>query len=180
MVIWGDPGSVLSKPRDMPTITLETLIDAPPEQCFDLARDVQAHIASTAGSGERAVAGITAGLLGPGDEVTWEARHLGLRWRLASRITEFDRPRRFVDEQVRGPFRSWWHEHRFEPAEEATKMTDLVRYQLPLGPVGRLAGRVYLRRYVENLLERRALSLKAMAERRGPMSPEEQESPGTS
>lgn len=148
----------------MPTITLETLINAPAELCFDLARDVEVHIASTAGSRERAVAGVTTGLLGEGDEVTWEARHLGFRWRLTSRITEFERPRRFVDEQIQGPFHTWWHEHRFESSDEGTLMVDLVRYRLPLGPVGQLAGRLYLDGYLEHFLERRVLSLKTMAD----------------
>lgn len=157
-------GSVLSKAVAITTITVETLINAPIESCFDLARDVEAHIASTAGSGERAVAGVTTGRLEHGEQVTWQARHLSLRWRLTSRITEFDRPRRFVDEQVHGPFRSWWHEHLFESAGSVTNMIDLVRYQLPLGPIGRLAGRLYLDRYLTDLIKRRAASLKTMAE----------------
>ncbi len=148
----------------MPVIHVETHIAAPPERCFDLARDVAAHIASTAGSGERAVAGVTVGMLGPGDEVTWAARHFGVPWRLTSRITEFDRPRRFVDEQVRGPFRSWWHEHRFETVAGGTSMVDRVRYRAPLGPLGRLAERLFLHRYMTALLERRAESLRRMAE----------------
>jgi len=159
-----EAGSVPSKAVAMTTITVETLVTAPIESCFDLARDVEAHIASTAGSGERAVAGVTTGRLGHGDQVTWEARHLGLRWRLTSRITELDRPRRFIDQQVHGPFRSWWHEHRFESAGSATKMIDVVRYQLPLGPVGRLVGKLYLDRYLVDLIEQRAASLKMMAE----------------
>jgi ligand-binding SRPBCC domain-containing protein len=148
----------------MTTINLVTLIDAPADICFDLARDVEAHIASTAGSRERAVAGVTSGLLGAGDQVRWQAEHLGLRWKLTSRITEFDRPRRFVDEQVRGPFRSWWHAHQFQPSDEGTLMIDLVRYQLPLGPVGKLIGKLYLDAYLANLLEQRAQMLKAIAE----------------
>lgn len=148
----------------MSTITLETLIDAAAELCFDLARDVDAHIASTAGSGERAVAGVTTGLLGAGDEVTWEARHLGFGWRLTSRITEFDRPHRFVDEQVQGPFSCWRHEHRFQPWGETTRMVDEVRYRIPFGIIGRLVDRSFLHRYLTRLLERRCQYLKVIAE----------------
>lgn len=148
----------------MPTINLETLIDAPAELCFDLARDVDAHIASTEGSGERAVAGVTSGLLEAGAEVTWEARHLGLRWRLTSRITEFDPPRRFVDEQVQGPFGYWRHEHRFHPHAETTRMVDQVSYRMPLGVIGWLVDRSFLHRYLTRLLERRCQYLKVIAE----------------
>jgi len=88
----------------VPVIVLRTRVAAPASLCFDLARDVELHQRSTAASRERAVGGITSGLLGPGDEVTWEATHFGVRQRLTSRITEFEPPRRFVDEMVRGAF----------------------------------------------------------------------------
>ena len=62
----------------MPTIELETWIPAPPERCFALSLSVDAHLATMRESGERAVAGVTSGQMGPGDTVTWKARHLGL------------------------------------------------------------------------------------------------------
>lgn len=58
--------------------------------------------------------GVTAGRIGLGEEVTWRAVHFGLPFTMTSRVTELERPLRFVDEQVRGPFRSFRHEHRFE------------------------------------------------------------------
>jgi len=79
------------------------------ERCFDLARSVTAHLSSAAQTQERVVSRVTSDLLGPGEEVTWEATHLGLRRRLTSRITRFDRPRSFEDEQIAGPFGSFWH-----------------------------------------------------------------------
>jgi hypothetical protein len=42
----------------VPVIRIETFIQAPPEQCFDLARNVEAHVASTAATGERAVSAV--------------------------------------------------------------------------------------------------------------------------
>ena len=59
----------------MPRIVLHTSIAAPIERCFDLARSIDLHMASTDWSGERAVAGVTSGLIGPGQEVTWRGRH---------------------------------------------------------------------------------------------------------
>src|SRR5919204_3186969 len=100
---------------ELPTIRLATTISAPPERCFDLARDVDSHVRSTAATGERAIGPITAGLLELGDEVTWEARHFGIRQRLTARMTRVDAPREFEDVMVRGPFRSMRHIHRFEP-----------------------------------------------------------------
>jgi hypothetical protein len=65
----------------VPIVRIETWINAPAETCFDVARSVEAHTASTARSSERAVSGVTTGMLELGDEVTWEARNLGQRLR---------------------------------------------------------------------------------------------------
>ena len=148
----------------MPVIRLETFVQAPPERCFDLARDVEAHVGSTAGTGERAVAGVITGLLGPGDQVTWEATHLGVRQRLTSRITRFERPRLFEDVMVRGAFRSFTHTHEFRPVDGGTLMVDTFRYASPLGPLGVLADRLFLERYMRRLLADRAQYLKRIAE----------------
>jgi ligand-binding SRPBCC domain-containing protein len=155
--------------RGVPTVHVETPIVAPTELCFDLARDVGLHTRSAAHTGERAVAGTTAGLVSLGDEVTWEARHLGLRWRLTARITVFEPPYRFVDEQVRGPFRSFAHVHEFRPAAPggtATSMVDTFRYAPPLGPIGHVAAALFLTRYLRRFLMRRAAFIKEEAEHR--------------
>lgn len=149
----------------MPVIRLETFIQAPPEACFDLARNVEAHIASTGRTEERAVGGVTTGLLGLGDEVTWEAVHFGVRQRLTSRITRFDRPRMFVDEMVRGAFASFEHLHEFIAESGGTRMIDVFTYRSPLGPLGRLADALFLERYMRAFLVERARSLKMTLER---------------
>lgn len=145
-------------------IHLETLIAAAPERCFDLARSVDLHQASMDGSGERAVAGVTSGLMELGDSVTWEARHLGARRRLTSRITEMDRPHRFVDEQVSGPFKEFRHVHEFYPVPTGTLMTDDFSYSVPFRWLGTLADRAILGRYMHNLLVTRNAYLKRVAE----------------
>src|SRR4051812_20308265 len=81
----------------MAIIHIETEIAAPTERVFDLARSIDAHQDSTPGTNERAVAGVTSGMLGPHEEVTWEARHLGVTQRLRVKMTKFDRPRFFQD-----------------------------------------------------------------------------------
>jgi ligand-binding SRPBCC domain-containing protein len=148
----------------MPVIVMRTRVAAPPSRCFDLARDVNTHERSTAASRERAVAGVTSGLLGPGDEVTWEATHFGVRQRLTSRITEFDPPRRFVDEMVQGAFRSFRHEHQFNAIDGGTEVVDIFDYTAPLGPLGRLADIIFLSRYMTGLLRDRNAYLKRAAE----------------
>src|ERR1700720_4275763 len=148
----------------MPVIVLRTRVAAPPSRCFDLARDVELHQRSTAASRERAVGGVTSGLLGAGDEVTWEATHFGVRQRLSSRITEFDPPNRFVDVMVRGAFVRFRHEHQFLALGDGTEMVDTFDYTSPLGPLGRLADGLFLRRYMTALLRDRNAYLKRVAE----------------
>lgn len=135
-----------------------TCVTASPERAFDLARDVDAHVHTMAWSGERAVSGVTAGRLELGDEVTWKARHLGVPWRMTVRITEFDRPRRFVDEQVDGPFRHFRHEHVFERDGRQVVMRDAVRFAAPFGAPGRAAERL-LSRYLQRLVCERSAAL---------------------
>ena len=138
----------------MSRIELETFIAAPPERCFDLSLSVEIHLDSTAHTGERVVAGPTSGLLGPGDTVTWEARHLGRRRRLTVRITAHDRPRTFRDEMVRGPFRRMRHDHRFEPEAGGTRMLDAFEFSSGFPPLDALVLAPHLRRL---LLQRNAM-----------------------
>jgi ligand-binding SRPBCC domain-containing protein len=97
----------------MPTVTVTTIIHASRERCFDAARDLDLHIASMTATAERAVGGRTSGLIELGEYVTWEARHFGIRQRLTSEITLFDRPRHFRDAMTKGSFSSFVHDHFF-------------------------------------------------------------------
>jgi ligand-binding SRPBCC domain-containing protein len=115
-------------------------------------------------TGERVVPPVASDLLGRGDVVTWEATHLGVRRRLTSKITQFDPPRSFEDEQIAGPFASFWHRHEFKAEDGATVMIDLVRYRAPFGVMGTLLEMIFLDRYLRRLLERRAAHLCRLAE----------------
>ena len=140
----------------MPRFVVTTLIAAAPARCFDLSLSVDAHTQSMGPSGEEAVAGTTSGTMHLGDAVTWRARHFGIRFRMTSAITAYDRPRLFVDEQVRGPFASWRHEHRFEATPSGgTRMLDVVEFRSPGGPVGDLVDRFLLSAYMAKLIRQR-------------------------
>ena len=58
-------------------------------------------------------------------------RLIPLRWR--SEIAVWDPPFRFVDQQLRGPYRRWVHEHVFEPCDGGTLIRDRVEYAVPGG-----------------------------------------------
>lgn len=148
----------------MPTIRLETAIQAPPERCFDLSISVDAHAQSQASAHERPVAGVTAGEMRLGDTVTWEAVHFGVKQRLTSKITEYERPSRFTDEMVAGIFQQLHHTHLFVAQPGGTLMIDIFTFRAPLGVLGRLAEIVFLTRYMQSLLLARNRYLKQVAE----------------
>ncbi|GHO59894.1 SRPBCC family protein [Ktedonobacter robiniae] len=148
----------------MPTIRLETYIEAPAERCFDLSLNVDAHSHSVAQTRERPIAGVTTGVMKLGDTVTWEAVHFGIKQHLTSKITAYERPHRFVDEMLRGAFREMKHVHEFVPQSPGTLMIDIFTFSAPLGFLGRLAETLFLTRYMKNLLLSRNRYLKSVAE----------------
>lgn len=148
----------------MPVIDITTSIAAPVERVFDLARSIDLHTDSVSSTGERAIAGVTSGLIGLDEEVTWRARHLGIWQTLTVRITRYERPHLFVDTMIRGAFRGFHHEHVFVPTAEGTAMRDIFDYTSPLGVLGRLADRLFLERYMRGFLIARNRTLKAVAE----------------
>jgi ligand-binding SRPBCC domain-containing protein len=79
----------------------------------------------------------------------------GLPMRWTTEIRRWNPPHSFVDVQLQGPYRLWHHTHRFEPYRGGTRMTDVVRYSLPLGPIGRAAHALVVRRDVERIFDYR-------------------------
>ncbi|MEM7573263.1 MAG: SRPBCC family protein [Bacteroidota bacterium] len=148
----------------MPVITLETFIAADREIVFDLARSIDLHQLSLAHTREEAIAGVTSGLIGPGEEVTWRATHFGVRQTLSSKITEFERPCFFSDEMLKGAFKCFKHRHDFLPQTGGTTLLDTFDFEAPLGWLGHLANRLFLKRYMTNFLVKRNQVLKAYAE----------------
>ena len=112
--------------------------------------------------------GVTGGLIGPGEMVTWEAVHLGIKQRLTTRITEYQRPYLFTDVMVRGAFHSFTHTHEFRSVAQGTLMIDTFTYESPLGSLGRLVDNLFLERYMKGFLRRRALYLKRATESHNP------------
>lgn len=144
-----------------------TLIGAPMDRCFDLARSVEVHLAGNIHSGEQAVAagGVTSGLIGLGERVTWRAKHFYAWHTLTSEITAMEPPDYFQDVMVRGIFRFMRHDHYFRalPAS-ATEMRDVFTFAAPLPLLGTLADAVFLRRYMRKLLQERNAVIKRIAE----------------
>ena len=148
----------------MPTIHLTTFVAAPPERVFDLSRSIELHKKSMSRSGEEAIAGTTSGLINLDETVTWKAKHLFKTRILRSRITAMKRPFSFTDEMVDGDFRSLRHEHHFKKIDNGTLLIDLFHFESPYGGLGRLVNRMYLTKYLRELLESRNQIIREYAE----------------
>ncbi len=90
-----------------------------------------------------------------GTMIDYRIRLLGIPLHWRTKIETFDPPFRFTDTQVRGPYRLWHHTHGFLETEAGTLMTDLVRYQMPLGPLGSLVHAAWTRRTLERIFDYR-------------------------
>ncbi len=149
----------------MPIITLETKIRANKEVVFNLARSIDLHQLSTAKTKEEAIAGRTTGLMELGEEVTWRAKHFGIYQRLTSKMTELEKHNRFVDEMMRGIFKQFRHEHQFNQVGDETIMVDIFDYASPMGLFGRMADKLFLKKYMTHFLKERNEVIKRYAEK---------------
>ena len=151
----------------MPHIELTTEIHAPIQRCFDLARSVELHKLSTRETEEEAIAGVTSGLIGEGQMVTWSAKHFGITQTLTSKITAFNFPFHFRDEMVDGVFKMICHDHIFEEDGKKTIMRDNFQFESPGGLFGALFNKVMLEGYLRDLLIGRNQVIKEVAESDG-------------
>ncbi|NYF25971.1 SRPBCC family protein [Sporosarcina sp. JAI121] len=148
----------------MPLIEHQEFIQASIERCFDLARDVDIHTRTTESTKEKAVGGVTTGLLSAGDSVTWEAVHFGIKQRLTAKITIMNRPYIFEDIMVQGAFHSFTHIHEFVEKDTGTLMIDRFQYKSPYGPIGVIADKLFLESYMRKFIVNRAQALRRIAE----------------
>jgi len=93
----------------------------------------------------------------PGALIDYRIRLRGIPLRWRTEITAWEPPRRFVDEQLRGPYRLWIHEHTFEEYGDGTVVVDFVRYAVLFGA---LANRLLVARDVRKIFEYRERRLK--------------------
>lgn len=148
----------------MPKVELHTKIKAVRNVVFDLSRSIDLHKISTEHTKEQAIAGKTSGLIGISESVTWRAKHFGIYQNLTSVITEYDRPKYFTDEMLTGAFKEFKHEHHFAESNGETLMMDIFDYKSPFGILGKLADRLFLKKYITELLTKRNRIVKEFAE----------------
>ncbi|WP_025142190.1 SRPBCC family protein [Pedobacter jeongneungensis] len=148
----------------MPTIILKTLINAPVERSFDLSRSIDLHVQSMKASGEQAIAGKVSGLINLDESVTWRAKHFGIYFEMTNKITAMEYPNYFIDKMIKGPFKKLHHQHLFKTIDTQTEMTDIFEFKAPLGILGWLVEKLFLTRYMKQLLAERNEVIKREAE----------------
>jgi len=98
--------------------------------------------------------------MGAGTLLDYRLRIRGFPVRWTTRIESWEPPHRFRDIQLRGPYSLWEHTHTFEPdGDDAAVMGDTVRYELPFGPLGRLAHATFVKRDLERIFAFRQTKL---------------------
>jgi ligand-binding SRPBCC domain-containing protein len=148
----------------MSRIHLTTFIAAPVERVFDLSRSINLHTISTAGTDEKAIAGVTTGLINVNETVTWEAKHLFKKRQHTSVISAMEKPLQFVDEMTEGDFKSFRHQHHFKSIDNGTIMIDILEFESPYGNLGKFFNAIYLKKYLQKFLEKRNNTIKEYAE----------------
>jgi ligand-binding SRPBCC domain-containing protein len=101
-------------------------------------------------------------VMAAGAVIDYELRLYGfpLRWR--TRIETFEPGVSFSDVQLSGPYRKWHHRHTFADVSGGTRMDDTVDYELPLGPLGAVARRLFVARSLQRIFDFRAERIAAL------------------
>lgn len=148
----------------MPTIHLTTFIAAPVSVVFDLSRHIGVHKDAMADYKEDAVAGTRFGLIEKDETVTWRAKHFFKDRLQRIKIIDMQKPDMFIEQQLSGDLTEYKHEHHFKACENGMLLIDLISYEMPYGVLGRWFSSLYLHKYLENLIQKRNLTIKRLAE----------------
>lgn len=143
-------------------VELEQTLEAPRQEAFELFSDpfnleriTPPWLRFRLLAGERFA--ISAGTL---IEYRLILHGVPLRW--VTEIAAWEPGRRFIDVQRTGPYRLWHHIHEFVADGDRTLMRDTIRYMLPLGPLGEVAHRAFVRRDLEQIFEFRSSAISGL------------------
>lgn len=148
----------------MPRIHTTTFIAAPIERVFDLSRHIALYKLIFQSRKERITSGAATALVGKNETITIIAKHAGRARMSMIKITTFQQPTLFVEEQVKGDLQNYKHEHHFKQVENGTIVIDLLEFGFPKDIVGKFFGKVYFKKYLEELLRKRTELIRNYAE----------------
>ena len=148
----------------MTTIKITTNYFAPIEKVFDTNRDIDIHQQSASKTKEVAIDGITSGLINLNETVTWRGKHFGVYLKHKSLISAMEIPTYFVDEQLKGYFKNFKHQHFFEQKENHVVVTDVLEYETPFGFFCKLFDKLLLKNHLTNFILNRNSVLQYLSE----------------
>lgn len=149
------------------TIRVETWINAPMERCFEIALRVETHggsaliervIDGPGGSGD------SDRCMHDGDQLTRESKHFGKKIRYTTRIEQVRPFTYFREMRVSGALSRYEHDHHFAPMDDGTRMRDEICFAVPMGGLGKLATKMFLRKRLTAVLRARSHEIKRLAE----------------
>lgn len=148
----------------MHTIHLTTFMTQSAEVVFDLARHVGLHRDALSDYKQEAVAGTRFGLLEAGETITWRSHHFFRDRLMRLRVVEMVPGARVIVEQLMGPFMMYREERHVKPCENGSILIFLVQYEWKQGALGRVADRLFLRGYLEKILNTHIEAIRQSAE----------------
>lgn len=101
-------------------------------------------------------------VLKPGMLLDYRLRLLGIKFYWRTLIETFEPPHRFTDSQLKGPYKLWHHTHEFYTVDGGTLVVDRVRYQVPLGPIGRVINTLFVRRQLDAIFDYRQSQIETL------------------
>lgn len=148
----------------MPRIHLTTFIAAPVERVFDLSRNLTLYKLLFQSRRESFSSGAASNLLAKGETVSVMSKLAGKSRMLMIKVMDMQRPLLFTEEQVKGDLKNYRHEHHFKPIQNGTILIDLLDFDSAKDMIGRMFGKLYLRKYLEELLRKRNEMIRNYAE----------------
>jgi ligand-binding SRPBCC domain-containing protein len=136
-------------------------INAPIDRCFLLSTSIEI-VAQTLHL--TPVSGQTSGLIVNGSRLLWRGWKFGLPAWHETLITGYNRPSFFQDTMASGMFRDFQHDHRFEDIDGRTLLIDIVRFNMPLGFIGKAMAKYIVIPHVLDTMQKRFQLLKRLAE----------------
>jgi ligand-binding SRPBCC domain-containing protein len=149
----------------MTLLSATTVIAAPIELCFRSSLNIDLELLAGKDYQIRAIAGVTTGIIGARERVTWRTKQFGLWITHTTEITAFQEPVYFQDSMVKGLFSKFEHDHFFRVLSPAkTEMRDEVRFSMPVLLTGPIAERLFVKVRLATLLRKRNDAIRCHAE----------------
>ncbi len=144
----------------MTKIELTTFIKGQASDAFELSLNIDFHMESVKNTNEKAISGVTSGQISLGQSVTFRGKHFGLFLTHTSKIVQMVKNQSFTDVMTKGHFTYFVHQHLFEQNDGIVKMTDILKYKVPYGFLGKILDSLFIKSHIHNFLEERNQQIK--------------------